>query len=297
MCSRCRLACFFFPVSPGNPGLLCWSPGVYQATRCWRDIHGYHGVVVDIAFSERAHTIFGPRKQSCELPSFAVSVSLPAYAYWVLCRTLVCSCIIGRRDSAATKPVSLLLLFPEDFGGEPKTGPASIWALECFRSLQGVGETRRQAAFLCTLAGADQRRPLGVLTNVSALDEYLYDGWPNLQEQHGRLCYCGHLPHNCPCLSPHKPSTGLSHQGFNSSAQPLLTTIFWARVFCASPSLSAPVTLRDGSSVFSMGPSTFHRRLVRSQAHWMLCSGLGFKGRPPGRSFATSLVRRAATVF
>ena len=34
--------------------------------------------------------------------------------------------------TAVPKPVSLLLLFPEDFRGEPVTGNISIWALEGF---------------------------------------------------------------------------------------------------------------------------------------------------------------------
>ena len=74
--------------------------------------------------------------------------------------------------TARPKLVKIALFFTEDCGGDQEAGPTSIWALEGFRSLQGVGEARRGAAFFCRFAGAEQRRPMGVLTNVAALDQF-----------------------------------------------------------------------------------------------------------------------------
>ena len=92
------------------------------------------------------------------------------------------------------KLVKMVLVFPEDFGGEQEAGPTSILALEGFHSLQGEGEARRGAAFFCKFAGAEHRRPMGVITNLSALDQFLYAGWPNLKAHQGKLSYYGPLP-------------------------------------------------------------------------------------------------------
>ena len=55
--------------------------------------------------------------------------------------------------------------------------------------------------------GAEQRRPMGVLTNVAALDQFLYFGWPEIQMQQGRLAYQGPLPRSCACGFQHQPVT------------------------------------------------------------------------------------------
>ena len=132
------------------------------------------------------------------------------------------------------KPVKIALFFSEDFGGDQQAGRTSIWALEGFRSLQGVGEARRRAAFFCRFAGAEQRRPMGVLTNVAALDQFLYFGWPDFQMQQGRLAYQCPLPRSVP----------------------LLTRLFWQHIFRALSPVSGHVALRNGSVVFSTSPST-----------------------------------------
>ena len=49
-----------------------------------------------------------------------------------------------------------------------------------------------------------------------------------------------------------------------------LRLFFWTHVFCALPSLSAPVALRDGSSVFSTGPSTLSRLFLFFFAGWFV---------------------------
>ena len=42
--------------------------------------------------------------------------------------------------------VGVMLVFPEDFGGPLKTTPSSLWALNEFRELHGVGGAARGAA-------------------------------------------------------------------------------------------------------------------------------------------------------
>ena len=47
-----------------------------------------------------------------------------------------------------TKAGKNSVVFPQDFGGDQEAGPTSVWALEGFRSLQGVGEARARSSFL-----------------------------------------------------------------------------------------------------------------------------------------------------
>ena len=57
--------------------------------------------------------------------------------------------------------VGMVLIFPEDFGGHVKDGPASPWLSREFQDLEGACDVRRGSAFLCQLASTDQRRPVG----------------------------------------------------------------------------------------------------------------------------------------
>ena len=50
--------------------------------------------------------------------------------------------------------VTLLLAFPEDFGGDSRAGPASLWGSQEFRSLEGLNDARRSAGYLCQLSAA-----------------------------------------------------------------------------------------------------------------------------------------------
>ena len=54
--------------------------------------------------------------------------------------------------------VPCVLMFPDDLGGHSYSGPSSPWALQDWRSLEGLGEAHRGSAFLCRLADADHRR-------------------------------------------------------------------------------------------------------------------------------------------
>ena len=62
-------------------------------------------------------------------------------------------------------------------------------------------------------------------------------------------------------LLQHQPSSGLTGEGFHSGSLPLLSTIFWTRVFRALLSYSGPVALREGSALSSTGPSSLCRLL------------------------------------
>ena len=136
----------------------------------WSEIHGHFSCFpqcdfVHSNFDERLNILVildlidrvGAQSLYCcfrwqhrgRVPDRAVAAPIPVFPWWVAAVEL----------TAAPKPVPLLPLFPEDFGGEPVTGPRSIWALVGFRPLQGVGEALRNAAFFCTFAGSDQRRP------------------------------------------------------------------------------------------------------------------------------------------
>ena len=66
----------------------------------------------------------------------------------------------------------------EGFGGHREPGPASPWDLSEFRCHQGVNDAARGATFLCRFAAADQKHPVGILTNPRSLQEDLFTGWP-----------------------------------------------------------------------------------------------------------------------
>ena len=51
---------------------------------------------------------------------------------------------------------------------------ASLWSAREVRELEGKGDVRRGSAFLFQLAGTEQKRPVGVVTNLMALSDYLW---------------------------------------------------------------------------------------------------------------------------
>ena len=44
--------------------------------------------------------------------------------------------------------------------------PASPWTAREVRALEVKGDVRRGSAFLCQLAGTEQKRPVGILTDL-----------------------------------------------------------------------------------------------------------------------------------
>ena len=74
-------------------------------------------------------------------------------------------------EQALTCPacfVHALMVNPEDLGGDSKVGPSSIWELGEVGALDDVNDAQRGAAFARTLTEADQRQPLGLLTNLNS---------------------------------------------------------------------------------------------------------------------------------
>ena len=66
----------------------------------------------------------------------------------------------------------------EDLVGHEHHGSASVWQLREFQVLECDHDARRGAGFLCQLAHAEQKRPLGILTTLEALHSDLCMGWP-----------------------------------------------------------------------------------------------------------------------
>ena len=89
--------------------------------------------------------------------------------------------------------VHVVLLFPEDLGGDNTEGPSSLWCMQEIRDLDGLHEARRGAGFLCQLAGVERRRPLGILCNLPALQQELYLGWPAFSQVQELLEHTGPL--------------------------------------------------------------------------------------------------------
>ena len=142
-------------------------------------------------------------------------------------------------------------MLPEDFGGHRVAGLACPWDMEEFRCLQGVNETVRGAAFRCRFASADQKHPVGILTNLPSLFGDLHLGWPDLQITGDQLSYHGPLPRACPCRVARS-----SASSFCPALAPIFTFGFWARIFCALREDSNPVSLTDRGESFSSGPSS-----------------------------------------
>ena len=118
----------------------------------------------------------------------------------------------------------LVLLFPEDLGGHSSDGPASVWQTKEFMLLESLNEARRRGAFLCQLSEVDQRRPLGVLTNVPGLWPFLRLGWPSFSQSDNNLVYTGPLPRYCTCKKQHEL---LKRHSFSRSVLHVPCIHFW----------------------------------------------------------------------
>ena len=138
------------------------------------------------------------------------------------------------------------------------------------QDLEGFHEARRGAGFLCQLAGADQRRLLGIFSNLPSLQQDLQPGWPVFSQNKELLVYKGPLPKACSCKSAHLLMIGVTaDQKFCSSdgLQPGVF-FFWRRVFSAVKSNSTPIAVADrertlttsafsSSSSFSLSSASF----------------------------------------
>ena len=139
-----------------------------------------------------------------------------------------------------------LLVFPEDFGGESCTGPASPWSAREFTDLSDAVEAQRGAVYLCRFA-SEYRRSVGLLTNVQALSADMYLGWPAFNTHDSTLQYCGPLPSTCACSTKHPSLRGLATQGgFRSFLAQSLGPKLWARILSRMQESQLHCSLRDG---------------------------------------------------
>ena len=172
--------------------------------------------------------------------------------------------------SCETKQTDLLLVAPEDFGGEAIHGPAAIWQFKELHDLGAFNEAQPAAGFLCQLSKADQKRPLGFILTLPTFRELLHSGWPQLDLIGDTLQYSGPLPKDCPCATTHKPMVGLSEGKFWSSTSPTLGQQFWHTYWTAF--FKKPFSLREGGLVQKVSNSEGYPLAARSGSwHSLLC--------------------------
>ena len=81
---------------------------------------------------------------------------------------------------------------PEDFGSHSIADPSSICSLREFQLLGGVSDVRRGAGFLCQLAGAEHRHPIGLITNLTRHHDDILMSWPSSRCLTRRVLHDGH---------------------------------------------------------------------------------------------------------
>ena len=154
----------------------------------------------------------------------------------------------------------------EDFGGHLSSG----------RGLEGEGDVRHGSAFLCQLAGAEQKRPVGILTNLLQVQSKFFLHWPCLITCGDELHYNGALPisFSCPYVPQHDPfrETGelanfvsLSSQS-GSSVWLELLTVRSAPLGIAIFLLGAAQALPSPGFLFSFSSGAHSRS--SSYSHW-----------------------------
>ena len=185
--------------------------------------------------------------------------------------------LAAQSASCKKRKVGLVLLFPEDFGGHRREGPASPWSAREVLELERACDVRRGAAFLCQLAGTDQRRPVGVLSNLPLVMRGLYLHWPFLVASGEQLVYHGPLPKFCPCVPAHAPCRGIDSQGeLASSLSQSFGKAFW-KLCLADLEMQAPRSLREGDQVIVSVPPSWAFSFANGQhslwsffSHWAM---------------------------
>ena len=86
-----------------------------------------------------------------------------------------CCWFLEQALRCATRQVQVLLVFLKTLVATD--GPATIWDSFEVRSLSGLSDAQRGSAFMCELTGADQRRPLGIFTNIRTFNARMYPGF------------------------------------------------------------------------------------------------------------------------
>ena len=120
----------------------------------------------------------------------------------------------------------LVLVFPEDLGGDKNDGPSSIWSCRVYHLLEGLREARRGASF-CVNSSR--------LTNaVHWVFHQIYQpcslhlGWPQFTSQGSQLVHEGPLPRSCGCATPHTILKGAkSDNEFHTAEANIFGSQFW----------------------------------------------------------------------
>ena len=100
---------------------------------------------------------------------------------------------------------------------------------------------------MCQLSSVDQRRPLGILSDLPALQSSLHLGWPKFTSHGSKLVYEGPLPRSCGCATPHTILKGpKSENEFHTAEAQILGSRFWLVCLRAYFSDVQPHALRDG---------------------------------------------------
>ena len=140
----------------------------------------------------------------------------------------------------------IVMIYPEDGGGNILSGPCSSWCLNEFSMLDGWNDAKRGPGFSRQLAKADQQLPLGTFSILTSLQKEMSSGWPQFSQAEGVLSYIGPLLGPCPCEVPHS----------NSSEAMSLGIGFWRRCFASLWVQVEPIPVTDGKYV-GLGSSFF----------------------------------------
>ena len=148
-----------------------------------------------------------------------------------------------------SRRVSMVLIFPEDFGGHVRGGPATPRSSREFQDLESACYVRRGSAFLCQLASTDLRRSSrNFHESADAAKQALYTG-PSWKDAAPNSSLKGPLPESCPCVPEHTPFRGTDaqeHFVFSSSQSP--GTVFWEDCV-ADLDMDSFCSLTDGGSI------------------------------------------------
>ena len=153
----------------------------------------------------------------------------------------ICTRFLEQATQCSVRKVGIILVFPEDLGGHIRQGPASIWDLQELRRLDGSCDVQRGAAYMCCLASADSRRPIGMYTNLTALKKEWSPGWPVLAQFKTRYEYKGPLLPNCSCGMQRT-----ANDEFHTSVTAGLGSNFWVLCVAAWARSEEHSSLRDG---------------------------------------------------
>ena len=153
----------------------------------------------------------------------------------------------ARVPDEENRQVGVILVFPDDLGGSWDSGPTSIWALQEFRSLEGLQGGRRDAEHPCQMGESDHRRPLGIFSIFCEIYNFFIWGGQNWFRQ--LLTTIRHCLTQVPCTSQ-SATTGLSSK-------------FWGETSWNSVSHSTEPPQQDGLPSLASAVSSLRKLFKR----------------------------------